>query len=65
MAFTYNGQSFDTVRAAREAAEAERIEEEAFAAAAEAERGYERFLETNDQYAYECDEDERRAGAFG
>lgn len=30
-----------------------------------AEVGYERFLETNDQYRWEVEEDERRAAAFG
>lgn len=29
-----------------------------------AEVGYERFLETNDQYRWEVEEDERRAAAF-
>lgn len=30
-----------------------------------AEVGYERFLETNDRYRWEVEEDERRAMAFG
>ncbi|AZS06716.1 hypothetical protein HOU95_gp091 [Streptomyces phage Hiyaa] len=41
--------------------EQERLDAEAEIAA---EVGYERFLETNDRYRWECEEDERRAAAL-
>jgi len=47
--------------AQREAAE----ERAAYQAEYDAETAYERHLETNDQYRWEVDEDERRAAAFG
>lgn len=41
--------------------EDEADDEATFQAAAEAERAYERHLERNDQYAWECEQDELRA----